>query len=277
MSVRNPAAVTDQSSEPTTNTPADRWLWHRCELPRTQPPRLRCSQTDVRWSVLDLAFPVGGRQFLAWNGGTNVPHIIRVHDAVTGKELWRVATSRTNLELRVCPDPTGKWFGCTMDPSNALQIMGLADSSNVGWIRAGYQAIGEDEDIFAGRSHLYLDWKGLRRIPIATDNRPQSFVSAFSPGNQSFAIGTEEGIVLLVNIPEVTRRIDRLKRRGGRSKGQEGERSMRWGKAQVRTTNTVRLGGSGMQMHQAPPFRSLAKQPRQTGWCRSSCSPAPAT
>jgi hypothetical protein len=191
--------------------PADVWLWHLYELPPQQPPRLRCSQTDLSWSVLDLAFPVGGRQFLAWNGGTNVPHVLRAHDAATGKELRRVATSRTNLELRVCSDPTGTRFGCTMDPSNALQIMRLTDSATMDWTAPGYQAIAEGGMLYAGREHLFLDQTGRRRIPIATDYRPLSFVSSFSPGNQYFAIGTEEGVVLVANIPEVMRRIDRLR------------------------------------------------------------------
>jgi hypothetical protein len=76
------------------------------------------------------------------------------------------------------------------------------------------QAIGPSgEQYFVQQEWFVLDRPGLKRgIPLGTDGRVLCFVSAFSPDGKLMAQGTEEGVVLVVDIEAVGQRLSALQR-----------------------------------------------------------------
>ena len=192
-----------------------RWIWRLLELAESAHPILLHEQTETNWSALDMAFPAGGNRFLVWNGWpAETRQIIRAIDATSGREVWKAATGQPSGDLRICLDPSGRSFGYWTYELSHMRLMRLSDFEEIGTTKDRCQAIGPSgERYFVRDEWLLLDRPDLKdRIPLGTDWRALSFVSAFSPNGKLLAQGTEEGVVLVVDIQATRHQLSTLRR-----------------------------------------------------------------
>jgi WD40 repeat protein len=191
-----------------------RWIWRLHELAASARPVLLHEQTETNWSALDMAFAPGGERFLVWNGWPGeAKQYIRAIDVTSGRELWKAATETPRSDMRVCLDPAGRSFAYMADLSLHLCLMRLSDFKEMGATADRCQAIGPSGKQFTLGQWLLLDHPGSTHgIPLVTDWRALSFVSAFSPDGRLLAWATEEGVVLVADIEAVRRRLSALGR-----------------------------------------------------------------
>jgi len=185
------------------------WFWHLFELGASGSLVLVRQQQEKNWSVLDLAFVPGGEQFLVWDDETlGARQAIRVLDVADGRERWKTEIAGPAGDLRVCFDPSGRWFGYTAYHDARLRLMRFLDFQEIGITAEGYDAISPSGQEFAagiaGQRWLLPDCTGSKHgIPLATDWTGLSWVSAFSPNGKLLARGTEEGVVLVADLQAV--------------------------------------------------------------------------
>jgi len=191
-----------------------KYIWRLYELGASQSPVLLHEQTDTNWSAFDMAFAAGGERFLVWNGGPkDTNRTIHAYDAASGKELWKAATERTEGDLRVCIDVTGKCFGYpAYAPLNKrLRVVSFSDFGEVGVTAERCEAIPPSGQQSAGDACLFLDGTGKHVVPLVTDWQSLSYVSAFSPNGKLLVWGTAEGVVLVADIQAVLGRLSDLR------------------------------------------------------------------
>ncbi len=186
-------------------------VWRLHELGASESPVLLHEQTETNWSPVNLVFAPGAGRFLVWHaGGQGGPITIRAYDVASGRELWKAATQGTNPDLRVCADPSGRWFAYTAYASTRLRLMRFSDFREIGTAAERCEAISPSGQQFVNHDQLMAVLKGTERIPLVTDWTALSWVSAFSPDGTRLAWGTEEGAVLVADIQEVRRRLSGL-------------------------------------------------------------------
>ncbi|HXP61153.1 MAG TPA: protein kinase [Dongiaceae bacterium] len=184
-----------------------KWVWRLHELGASEAPVLLHEQRATNWAPVNLFFAPGGGRFLVWHpGGEGGRNTILACDAASGLELWKAATQGTNPDLRVCADPSGRWFAYTAYASMRLRLMRFSDFREIGTAAEHCEAISPFGLEFV-EHELISDRKGSDRTPLATDWTALSWVSAFSPDGTRLAWGTEEGVVLVASIQEVRRRL----------------------------------------------------------------------
>ncbi|MSU61925.1 MAG: hypothetical protein EXS31_05950 [Pedosphaera sp.] len=196
----------------------ERSCWRLYELSSAGQPILLHEQKETNWSAHGMALAPGGERFLVWHRpvpgeGGNV--VIRAYAVADGRELWHQVTEVEDPELRVVFDPGGHWFGHDGEVSHRLSWRRWSDFVEVGKappVALGYyQAIAPFGEAFAGNGSYFPDVTGMKNgIPFAADWTPLSWVSAFSPDGRFLAQGTEDGVVLVLDIPEVKRRLTGL-------------------------------------------------------------------
>ena len=192
-----------------------RWIWRLHGLAEAAHPVLLHEQTETNWSTLDMVFPAGGKRFLVWNGWPgDTGQIIRAIEVNSGREVWKTATGRPSGDLRVCLDPTGRLFGYWADQTSHMRLFRFSDFEEIGKTADYCQAIGPSGERFFPRDEwLLIDRPGLKHgIPLGTDWRALSFVSAFSPDGKLLAQGTEEGVVLVADIDALRQLLSTLRR-----------------------------------------------------------------
>jgi hypothetical protein len=164
-----------------------------------------------------MAFLAGGEQFLVWNGWPgDKEQALRAFEVESGRELWRTTNTGVNLPGDVLLAPNQLTFGIVSGESGRLRLFRLPTFEEVGTTSEGCQAIGTSGEQFLMKDQMdqWLSWDipGESRIPLRTDWTRLGFVSAFSPDGKHLASGTEEGIVLVADIPAVRRRLATLRR-----------------------------------------------------------------
>lgn len=192
-----------------------RAAWHAYDLEPGRRPHLLSAQTNTNWVTYDLALRPGGDRFLAWN---TTPQGERrsliVVESATGRLLREVSTDRTAGEPRVFIEPTGRWFGYTDKSDNRLRILSWDDFAEAGRTEADCQAFDPSLTQFAGNvDNRWCCWDRGRldaAVPLSFDWRPVG-APGFSPDGRLLAMGTLEGAVLLLDMPEVKRRLDSLR------------------------------------------------------------------
>jgi hypothetical protein len=192
-----------------------RAVWRLRELASAERPVLLHEQTETNWSAYNMALAPEGDRFLVWDaptqaGRTNV--LITAYAVSDGRALWHEITRSRDPELRVAFDRRGRFFGYTQDASAQLCLRRWSDFAEIGRTPDStggmYDAISPSGQEFAGNGWFFPDLTGMKHgIRIATGRTPLAWVSAFSPDARLLAQGTEEGIVLVLDIPEVRRRL----------------------------------------------------------------------
>ena len=196
--------------------PGQHWYgwWRLYQLKDSPTPTLLYEQSDPHWFTVATAFPAGGERFLAWN--TTRPgdrRSLRAYDVASGAELTNAITTRTNGELRVFLDPTGRWFGYTPDASDRLQIVNLHDLKPVMVTPDHCRALGPAGELAVGQHFGWeiLDAQGQTTgLPLGLDWDP-AFAPSFSPDGRLLAWGTVDGLVLLADLSEAKRRLNSLR------------------------------------------------------------------
>jgi WD40 repeat protein len=205
----------------------ERDVWRLQELGAAPSPTPIHEQTDSNWSAYNMAFAPGGERFLVWHkpvqgGGTNV--VIHAYAMEDGRELWKHTTEVTDPDLRVAFDPCGRWFGHDGDATHRLHLIRWSDFVEIGATPGdprGYDAISPSGAEFGGSGWFFPDLTGMKNgIRFAADRTSLAWVSTFSPDGKLLAQGTEDGVVLLLDIPEVKRRLAGLGKPGAPSPGQ---------------------------------------------------------
>lgn len=203
-----------------------RYVWRIYQLTDAKAPILIDEQADTDWSAHDLAFAPGGKVFLVWHevlreGTTNV--VIRGYQVQGRKclQVWEHTTKATDVDLRVAFDPLGEYVGYTeykgREPSraNTLRLMQLSDFREIGYKpengEVAFEAVSPSATSFASSGRIFSDLTGATNaIGFGSDRLPLSWIETFSPHGRFLAQGTEHGVVLVVDIPEVRKRLDRL-------------------------------------------------------------------
>ena len=185
-------------------------IWRLFELGASESPVLLHEQMDTNWLTADTALAQGGERFLVWHGGPKgTRRTMHAYEVSTGKELWQAATERTDGELRVWLDPTGRWFAYTAYASTPrLRVTRFSDFKEMGKTPDECFAISPSGREFLGAGKLYLEPSEAKQaIPLPTDWMILPDTSAFSPDGRTAAWGTTEGVVLIVDIQAVRQRL----------------------------------------------------------------------
>jgi WD40 repeat protein len=192
-----------------------RGVWRLHELRPGSTPVLLREQTETNWSAFNMALAPGGERFLVWHApppesGSNV--VIEAHAVADGRLLWREITATADPDLRVAFDPSGRLFGYIRDHSARLCLRRLSDFLKLGEtpdaVDGLYDAIAPSGREFAGNGWYFPDLAGMKNgIRFASGHTPLSWVSAFSPDGQLILEGTEDGVALVLDIPNVLRRL----------------------------------------------------------------------
>ena len=110
-------------------------------------------------------------------------------------------------------DPTGQWFGyIAYVSSDRLVLRRFCDFEQIGMTPGPGFAISPSGREFLGRGEIYLDPQVPNKaIQLPTDWLILPDTSAFSPDGKKAAWGTEQGLVLLVDIEAVRQRLAGLR------------------------------------------------------------------
>ncbi len=195
------------------------WLWRLCELIISNEPVLLLKQSETNWSAADMRFLGGAEQFVVWSDPpqSGIPQVFRAYEIASGREVWRTANTIPESGGGFCVDPRQQVFAYYDGPrSKRLRIFNSPSFREIGLSAVACDAIGSSGDQFIlgdrkGREYL-LPSDGGPIVSLLTDWTRLAFVSAFSPDGRFLASGTEEGIVLVANIPEVRRRLAGVRR-----------------------------------------------------------------
>ncbi|MCL4786048.1 MAG: protein kinase [Verrucomicrobia bacterium] len=184
------------------DTETQRWIWRLQELATAENPALLHQQTDPSWSPGGMAFLPGGARFLVWHGGhAGTEGMLRAIEVATGREVWHVNSGTTHGDLRVCLDPSGRRFAHNGYHPRPLRIFNIPSFEPAGVAAAACQAIGPNGEQFL-LPQWYLPARlGDKGFPLKTDWTELAFVCAFSPDGNRLAWGTEEGEVLVADLP----------------------------------------------------------------------------
>jgi len=190
-----------------------RWIWRLHELATSEQPALLHQQTNTNWSALGMTFLVDGKRFLVWHASNSeTESFLRAYDVVTGQEIWRTATGRSDGDLRVCLDPTGKKFAHDALSGQPLRLFRLPDFQPIGLTAKGCIAIGPDGEQFLLSPWFLSGRPGDDGFPLWTDWESQSYVCAFSPNGSLVAWATVEGEVLVADLETVRCRLASLQK-----------------------------------------------------------------
>jgi serine/threonine protein kinase/WD40 repeat protein len=182
--------------------------WRLYQLGDSGTPKLLHEQSDRSWRTYGLAFAPGGRRFLAWDRAGNPTNgVFRAYDK-EGKELWRARSSGIAALL----DPSGRRFAY-VDSSrpDRLRLMDFEDFKEVSTLPANCGALSPMGQGLDGRGWIYLDhFKPDKMMPMVTTDWTCNYMRCFSPDGRFVAQGTLEGVLVISDIAEVTRRLTGL-------------------------------------------------------------------
>jgi hypothetical protein len=118
-----------------------------------------------------------------------------------------MTTETDGWGLGVALDSAGKWVAYRGN-AGCFRLTRLTDFVEVDATVKNYTAISPSGQDFAGGGWFLPGRDGVdRRIPLPIDEHPNAMVSAFTPDGKRLVAGTEQGVVLLVDIKEVQRRL----------------------------------------------------------------------
>jgi hypothetical protein len=189
-----------------------RILWRLYALVSFQPPELLHEQDSTNWSPYALAFAPDGDKFLVRDDGDGrTKQGIYAFDAKSGREIWN-ALSEWDSSISWNPiDPMGRRFSYRRLGVHAQQIVSLSDFQNVGTGNYFCGAMSASGAQFAS-GWLYPDPSHPKyTIRLGMDWHQSYDARSFSPDGRYIAWGTEEGVVLVADIPEVQRRLSDLR------------------------------------------------------------------
>ena len=143
---------------------------------------------------------------------------------MTGQEctqVWEHTTEATDVDLRVTVDPLGEYVGYTEykgrmpSRANTLRLMQLSDFQEIGYKpengEVAFEAVGPSATSFASNGRIFSGLTGATNaIGFGSDRLPLSWIETFSPDGRFLAQGTEDGVVLVVDIPKVRKRLESL-------------------------------------------------------------------
>jgi WD40 repeat protein len=195
-----------------TNAVGSGWSWRLFQLTESQEPLLLHEQGDTNWSALGLTFLAGGRRFLAWNGRPGESQqVIHAIDVASGRELWRATNCPANIAMQVVLDPAQERFGYLTANPKGSTILSASTFQPIGRVDRNSQGVDVSGDQFLLNQWLVSGRPGVQKIPLMTDWAQLGFVSAFSPDGKHLACGTEEGVVVVADLPEVRHRMALLR------------------------------------------------------------------
>jgi hypothetical protein len=185
-------------------------VWRLYELGVPPTPILLHAQTDASWVPEELALAPGGERVLVWNcGREGIQRVVRAYEARNGRELWKDATQRTRGNVRLRMGPAGRAFGCNADPNDKnYRFVRLSDFQEIGGTPEGWQAVDPSWPTFVSNGWLFVsDPRPEHRVSVVTDWHCCPDSLTFSPNGKLLVWGTAEGIVLVADIQEVSRRL----------------------------------------------------------------------
>lgn len=177
-------------------------------------------QSLTNESTRGVAFVPGGEHFLVWNGWLGeAKQVLRVYHTASGKEVHSIPTGMGECDLRVVLEPNGRFMAMTAsEASPSFRLFRLPQFVEIGRTVGACQAINQFGDQFTGGEPWWLENPAnpSHNITLDTDRVELGFVAAFSRDGDRLAYGTEQGVVLVAELPEVRRRMIEL--RHGRAK-----------------------------------------------------------
>jgi hypothetical protein len=189
-------------------------LWKLYELNDGSPPKALTLQRDQSWSAEGGALSPDGRIAIVWSEPrSGRPRTMRALAVENGSELWHAQTESLGGNVRVGFDPQGEHFSySSMSTNMAWVLLRTADFHEIGRVSDIYQCIGPEAKLFAGNGLLLPDQSGwMHAIPLTLSRgKHLKYVYAFSGDGKRLACGTSEGVVLVVETEELTRRIAEL-------------------------------------------------------------------
>jgi serine/threonine protein kinase len=197
------------------NEPANRRRWQLYQLPFDGEPALLHQQSETNWVPYQTAFALGGERFFVWSyEPVSLRPILRVFEVANGRQLWQ-ATSSGIVYPSTLLDPTGRWFAYLVNNIN-FRLMRLSDFQDFGSLPTALSALGPIGDQFAvngPRGLLVCGRYGAAKgLPLGSDWTRSTCPVAFSVDGRLVAWGTEQGALLVADIPEVRRRLSELGR-----------------------------------------------------------------
>jgi WD40 repeat protein len=186
--------------------------WRLYELGDSETPTPLLEQSDRSWKTYGLAFAPGGRRFLAWdNMGNQTNGTLRAYDT-EGRELWKVSSAHPGGGLGVRLDPSGRRFAYYDSSSpDGLKLMDFEGFKEVSTLPANCGALSPMGQGLDGRGWIYLDhFKPDKMLPMVTTDWTCNYMRCFSPDGKFVAQGTLEGVLVISEIAEVTRRLEGL-------------------------------------------------------------------
>lgn len=187
-----------------------RAVWRLYELVDDAEPMLRREQAEA-YTAAGASLGPDGKWLAVWSSQPN--GILRVYEALTGKEVWRSKYDETADSMRVCFDPVGTRFGYTLKEGK-LRILELPGFRVMDDTAPGVEAVGPQGEKWCFR--FGDGWKISSRMSeskdgllLNTDFNRLRWVSKFSSDGNQLAWGTEEGLALVADLNEVEQRLSR--------------------------------------------------------------------
>jgi WD40 repeat protein len=186
--------------------------WRLNQLGDSETPTLLHEQSDRSWKTYGLAFAPGGRRFLAWDNDRNQTNsVLRAYDT-EGRELWRASSPRSGSGLGVHLDPSGRRFAyCVSSSPDRYKLVDFEDLKEMSTLPALCTALSPTGQILDERGWVCLDpFKPDKMLPMVTTDWTCNYMRCFSPDGKFVAQGTLEGVLVMSEIAEVTRRLGGL-------------------------------------------------------------------
>ena len=186
--------------------------WRLYELGDSEQPTPLREQEDRSWETYGLALAPGGRRFLVWDTFANPTNaVLRAYDT-EGRELWKGSSYHAyrGSGMAVLLDPSGRWFAYVdSGSSHGLKLMDFGNFNEVLTLPAGCPALsptaGQGLD---SRGWVYLEqFKRDRMLPVVTTDWTWNYLRRFSPDGRYVGQATGEGVLVISDIAEVTRRL----------------------------------------------------------------------
>jgi len=189
-------------------------LWHLYELPDGKPAAKMHDQREHTWRTYDVCVPAGGKRFLVREAPNGKTQVIHFYDTVSGKEVWHCGSSADSSWYYMRTDPGGQFFIYWTGPNPAItHLIELSDFREVCRPEGWCQAIGPTGAFLVSGRWLVPDLHHLdQRICLEFDGHESWDASSFSPNGNLFALGTTEGVVVVVDIRELMHRVASLGR-----------------------------------------------------------------
>jgi hypothetical protein len=183
--------------------------WRLYQLGDSETPTLLHEQSDRSWKTDGLALAPGGRRFLVWDtAGNQTNGVLRAYDT-EGRELWRANSPCCGSGLNVRLDPSGRRFAYYDSSSpDRLKLMDFEDFKQISTLPANCGALSPRGQGLDGRGWIYLDhFKPDKMLPVVTTDWTRNYMYCFSPDGRFIAQATQEGVLVISEIAEVTRRL----------------------------------------------------------------------